>query len=106
MRFILDENAHAGIADLLRARGHEVLSVKEVWGEGTDDPDIIATALQRYAIIITRNKKHFHPRAHRVLEGDLKDHRHWGLLILNCEERLELRRVAFLLDVIEEEIEK
>ena len=103
--FVLDENVDDALSDLLRAAGHTVHRVKETQGEGTEDPDVVAYALSIYAIVVTRNHKHFHSIARRALEGDRKDHRHWGLLSLRCDEPHEASRVAFLLPTIEREIE-
>ncbi len=59
---ILDENLQARAAQALRDRGFNVRSVEEVFGRfGVKDPDIIKTAEQIGAKVLTKNVKDFPP---------------------------------------------
>ena len=57
-----------------------------------------------YAIVVTRNRKHFQPSANNARRGRASDPpRHWGLLLLDCDEPEEEHRVRELADAIEQE---
>ena len=55
MRLLLDENMAGSVLHELRARGHDVLSVKESLC-GLDDPSILARAQAEGRVVITQDK--------------------------------------------------
>lgn len=55
MLLLVDENMPKTVIALLRARGHDVLSVKETL-RGADDATILARAQTEARIVITRDK--------------------------------------------------
>lgn len=104
LKFIIDENADQGVGAVLAGREHTVWYVTDVMGEKSDDEEIVAWAMRDYAIIVTRNRKHFQPSANNARRGRASDPpRHWGLLLLDCDEPEEERRVRELADAIGQE---
>lgn len=55
MRIIANENITASVIGQLRARGHDVLSVKETL-RGASDPDVLARAQADQRLVITHDK--------------------------------------------------
>jgi len=100
---ILDENVDRAVGRVLAERGHTVLYVTDIMGEKSDDAEIVAWAIREYAIITTRNRKHFHPPALAASDKHSPISRSWGLLILRCKEAEEARRVRELVGAIERE---
>ena len=68
MKLLLDEMYHAAIAEQLRARGHDAVSVHDPDYrnlEGAPDEDVFATALADERVLVTENVPDF-----RRLEAD------------------------------------
>jgi predicted nuclease of predicted toxin-antitoxin system len=55
MNLILNENIPSSVVQGLRARGHDVLSVKESM-RGLDDPAILARARTERRLVVTQDK--------------------------------------------------
>jgi predicted nuclease of predicted toxin-antitoxin system len=55
MRIVIDENVSYGVAERLRMRGHDVLSISEMPERGMSDEDVYALAVREEAVIITRD---------------------------------------------------
>lgn len=64
MRLLADENMPGSVVAELRARGHDVLSVKEAM-RGADDVAVLALAQAEVRIVITQDKD-FGELAYRV----------------------------------------
>ena len=100
MKFLIDENVDVRVAAVLTDRRHDVVDVKAILGEGTDDPEVVADALREYRIIVTRNHKHFHPHALEARKHPKQEMRRWGLLSLICKPHNEASRIDELHDII------
>lgn len=63
MRLLLDANlSPRGIAEPLRAAGHDVLALAaERSLEGLDDPEVLLLAAREERILVTRNSRDFAP---------------------------------------------
>jgi predicted nuclease of predicted toxin-antitoxin system len=55
MRWIVDENVSATVVNILRERGHDVVSVKESL-RGTGDAHILALAQTEQRVLVTHDK--------------------------------------------------
>ncbi len=70
MRLLLDEMYPAVLAERLRDRGHDVVSVHEVgfaWLEGAPDADVLAAALDDHRAVVTENVPDFRRLQHAAL---------------------------------------
>lgn len=64
MRLLLDELCPPGIAEALRARGHDVVSLHDpshAHLRGRPDTDVLAAAAQEGRAVVTDNARHFLP---------------------------------------------
>lgn len=78
MRLLLDEHYSPEIARQLRARGHDVLSVRERQDlAGLKDADLFARVVSEGRAILTNNVGDFMPLSHQLLLGG---EGHFGLL--------------------------
>lgn len=57
------------IADQLRERGHDVISVHDAHGRGSPDPDVLEYARLEGRTIVTENVRDFRPLAERQIEA-------------------------------------
>jgi len=55
MNLLVNENIPASVVQALRARGHDVLAVKETL-RGADDPTVLARAQAELRLVITQDK--------------------------------------------------
>jgi hypothetical protein len=97
--FLIDEDAPMSVGRFLAARNHDVQYMC-ILKPGALDPEVLALAHSSRAIIVSKNKKHFHklnPRrpAARTI--------HAGCLYLCCEESQMLRRIEQCIDLVEYE---
>lgn len=67
MKLLLDEMYPRVIADQLRGRGHDVISVHEAPGRGSPDPDVLEHARLEGRTIVTENVRDFRPLAERMM---------------------------------------
>jgi hypothetical protein len=70
LKLLLDEMYASFIAEDLRVRGHDVISVHEAPGRGTSDEDVFAFARAEGRAIVTENISDFRPLAEAVLAAD------------------------------------
>ena len=56
MRILLDEDVYAVTGRFLKALNHEVISVQELGLSGHADEAILRTAMQRQAVLVTRDR--------------------------------------------------
>jgi predicted nuclease of predicted toxin-antitoxin system len=55
MRFLLDEHIAEAVADALRRRGFDVITVKELKALGAPDKTHMQTAIQEQRIVVTQD---------------------------------------------------
>lgn len=70
MKLLLDEMYAVLIAEELRARGHDVVSVHEAPGRGTSDEDVFDFARADGRAVVSENISDFRPLAVAVLAAD------------------------------------
>lgn len=111
IHFLIDEDADAAIADLLRTRGHTVQFSREVLGRSAPDTLVAATAERLAtieadvlgAVVITRNCRHFRRLIRRETAGRATPYARAGLICLDCRAPSQLRRMEELIELIEAE---
>ena len=74
MKFFLDHDVAAAVADALRRHGHEVIVLREVLSSDAADPQVFASAQENGCVMVTCNRNDFLELAAR------QPHR--GLIIL------------------------
>ena len=60
MRILLDEDVYSVTGRFLKALNHEVISVQELGLSGRADEEILRSAMQRRAVLITRDRDFGH----------------------------------------------
>lgn len=99
----MDEDADAGIADFLRARGHGVQFSRDVLQRGSSDNLVAAAADRLGAIVITRNYRHFRRLIRRALPEQIPLYPAAGLICFRCNDAIALPRIKALIEAIESE---
>jgi predicted nuclease of predicted toxin-antitoxin system len=59
MRFLLDNNAPAGLLDVFRAQGHEAEFSRKWLTEDAPDVAVLELALDQHAMIVTWDRRDF-----------------------------------------------
>jgi predicted nuclease of predicted toxin-antitoxin system len=78
VKLLLDEMYPRAIAQELRERGHEAVSVHDAPGAGTADEAVFDHARSTHRAVVTENIRDYRPLAHAILEaGDT----HRGLIL-------------------------
>ena len=67
MRLLLDEMYPRVIADRLRERGHDVISVHDAPGRGTPDPEVLEYARSERRALVTENVRDYRPLADQLI---------------------------------------
>lgn len=67
MRLLLDEMYPRVIADRLRGRGHDVISVHDAPGRGTPDPEVLGFARSEGRALVTENIRDYRPLADQLI---------------------------------------
>ncbi len=80
MKFLADECVYHITVQLLRACGHDVLTVQEAGFAGRSDDEVLACAVAESRILIT-NDMHFSNTLLFPVE------RHWGVVVLKIRPR-------------------
>jgi hypothetical protein len=80
VRFYLDEDISPRVAEILRRRGIEAVSVHEIDMVGASDEDQLADAVSRGAAIVTRNRDDFIALTIRAFQNSSP---HYGLVVLS-----------------------
>lgn len=88
MRLLLDEHLSPAIADQLRARGHDVVTVVEAGLAGITDERVLAWAVREQRAVVTNNIRDF-----RLLHADSlrTGSPHYGIVLLTTG-KYSLRR--------------
>jgi hypothetical protein len=67
VRLLLDEMYPRVIADRLRGRGHDVISVHDAPGRGTPDPGVLEYARSEGRALVTENVRDYRPLADQLI---------------------------------------
>lgn len=84
-RLYADEQFPLPVVALLRAMGHDALTVQESGRTGFSDPEVLAFALRDERAVLTQNRRHF-MRLH------LQNSDHAGIIV--CTDDRNLQRLA------------
>lgn len=104
MRLLLDHNVPVSVAEVFRARGHEVHLVSDILP--TDSPDqLIATVSQEQGWILVSCDRDFKTIAPRVPHGMRARFRRLSRISLECSEPQAAKRVEAAMTLIESEFE-
>jgi hypothetical protein len=79
LRLLIDEHYPPSIAEQLRERGHDAVSVQEEANlRGMTDPDLFVEAQRRNSAVLTENVADF-----MMLDGEYRGRHveHWGLVL-------------------------
>ena len=88
MRFLVDECVGPAVAEWLRARKHDVLSVYEE-ARGLSDDDVLQKAFAENRILITVDKD-FGEKVHR------EHTRHKGIVLLRLDDQRAVSKIEAL----------
>lgn len=67
--FYADEDFPGPVVAALRARGYEILTVRQDGRAGADDPAVLARAVELGRVVLTKNRSDFHR-----LHAAVRDH--------------------------------
>ena len=94
----LDEDVSILIANILRARGFDVITARDEQMLGRDDPEQLDKAISLQRCLFTHNRIHYEDIHREAIAGGKK---HFGIIIGTRRNVYELaRRIATLLDVL------
>ena len=88
MRLLLDEHLSPAIADQLRARGHDVVTVVAAGLAGTTDERVLAWAVREQRAVVTSNIRDFRPLHADSLKTSSP---HYGIVLVSTG-KYSLRR--------------
>ena len=100
MRPIIDENMPDALIYLFDERGHNVESVRALYGQGMDDPTIAHFGNYEAGIVVTADKD-FRRLIERAPIGKRAQFRRLGRISLDCRSGSVVRRMEALMHVIE-----
>jgi Domain of unknown function (DUF5615) len=97
VKLLLDEMYPRVIADQLRGRGHDVISVQDAPGRGSPDHEVLEYARLEGRAIVTENVRDFRPLAERQIEAG---ETHAGL-VFTTDRRWPRHDVGALIDALD-----
>src|SRR3546814_504228 len=103
MRFTLDENVPASVAELLARLGHEAEFIRDFVPPGSPDP-LVATIAQDLDAILISFDSDFAKIAPRVPDGQKNRFRRLNRIAMKCNEPQAALRLENALELIEYEI--
>jgi hypothetical protein len=103
IHFLLDEDVPEAVAQFLRERGHDVEWGRALLPLGSPDHLVVREADRLGAIVVTWNRKHYHPIIRRQPPGVLLRFPRAGLLSFKCSRPNAVQRLAVLISRIERE---
>jgi hypothetical protein len=98
LKLLLDEMYPALIAEELRRRGHDVISVHAVPGGGTPDEEVFEFARAEERAVVTENVSDFRPLA----EGVLAAAEHHAGVVFATEKRWPRSDPGGLINALDE----
>ena len=94
----LDEDVSILVADILRARGFDVITARDEKMLGRNDSEQLEKAISLHRCLFTHNRIHYEKLHHQAVSGEKK---HFGIIIGTRRNMYELaRRIATLLDTL------
>lgn len=102
MRLLLDEHVSRRIAEELRDRGHDVLTVGEAGLAQRPDEEVLACAVQDRRAVVTANYRDFRMLHERLI---LRGKRHFGLVLIPRRYSLSVKGFGQLIQVLESLLE-
>ena len=94
----LDEDVSVLVADILRARGFDVITARDEKMLGRKDSEQLEKAILLQRCVFTHNRIHYEELHHKAIAEDRK---HFGIVIGTRRNVYELaRRIATLLDTL------
>ncbi len=103
IHFLLDENVPDAVAAFLVDRGHTVDLARMLLPTGSPDILIVREADRLDAVVVTWNRRHFHPLIRREPPGTRLRFARAGLLSFKCSPANAVRRLATLISRVEAE---
>ncbi len=100
MLLLIDENVPNSVAELFRARGHDVRFVRDLFPAGSPDP-VIATIGDRLSAIVVTWDHDFDTLVRRIPEGNKSRFRHLGRISFRCSEVRGRELLERWIDMIE-----
>jgi hypothetical protein len=97
VKLLLDEMYPRLIAEQLRGRGHDVVSVHDVPGRGSADPDVLEYARREGRTVVTENVRDFRPLGDRLIEAG-ESH---GGLVFTTDRRWPRHAVGALIEALD-----
>jgi predicted nuclease of predicted toxin-antitoxin system len=82
VKLLLDEMYPRAIAEELRARGHDAVSVHDAPGPGTTDEELFDHARSEYRAVVTENIRDYRPLAEEILKAG---EAHSGLILTTAK---------------------
>lgn len=102
LRFVTDEDVPDQVGRFLRSHNHEVLLVREQFGEGWSDRMVVEGCEALKANVITLNKRDFVKLiGRRPPDGNFQRYRHVGAIYIQCPEPTAVKRFEQLIDFID-----
>ncbi len=103
IHFLLDEDVPEAVAQFLRDREHIVTWSRALIPLGSPDPLVVREADRLGAVIVTWNRRHFHPIIRREQSGVLPRFPRAGLLSFKCNRVHAVNRLSDLIELVERE---
>lgn len=99
MKLLLDEMYPRAIADELRARGHDAVSVHDAPVAGTADDVVFDHARSEHRAVVTENIRDYRPLADAILEAG---EAHSGLILTTAKRwpRNDIGAIITALDTL------
>jgi predicted nuclease of predicted toxin-antitoxin system len=103
IRLLIDEDVWQGLADALRQKGYDAISVTEAGHKGLSDEEILTKASEDGRAVLSHNSQDFAPLAERCFFEDIP---HAGIILSRQFHKGELlrRTLALLKDLSPESL--
>jgi len=87
LRVLLDAHLPAALAELLRARGYDVVAAQAIPAlRSLDDRNLLAEAAKQRRALVTYNIRHFAPLAREWAQTGRE---HWGIVLIHPHTMLQ-----------------
>lgn len=98
MKLLLDEHVIPAVAQQLRQRGHDVVTVRDMRLEHAPDPDLMAGASRSRRAVVTVNHQDFRPLHAAYLTSGRQ---HYGLILIPRPAWLAGRGLGRLINALD-----